>query len=194
VAAPRGFAGGEKTLAGMLAEYNRITGSNDTNPNAIHEHVITRYGQPCAQCGKVLKNADSQRLSRVRCATRTWPVDATTRRPALRYRRLAPPRVWPCTRPGTVSTMWTLRFHRIVSRFPGGAETCASSKPRTGIRRPCEHIGGAGHRLSGERPRFRSGTSLSNSPRKRGRAGCWSLPCTNGEGTESSTVAGITGF
>jgi hypothetical protein len=39
----------------MLAEYNRITGFNETNANAVWHHRISIYGSPCPRCGKVLR-------------------------------------------------------------------------------------------------------------------------------------------
>lgn len=38
-----------------LAEYNRITGLNETNVNAVFHHQISLYGPPCPRCGKVLR-------------------------------------------------------------------------------------------------------------------------------------------
>ena len=39
----------------MLAEYNRITGIVETNPNVIWDHRLSRYGAPCKACGKPLR-------------------------------------------------------------------------------------------------------------------------------------------
>ena len=39
----------------LLREYERITGFRETNPNAIHHHVVSMYGPPCTACGKPLR-------------------------------------------------------------------------------------------------------------------------------------------
>ena len=39
----------------MLAEYNRLTGLSETNPNAVYHHRISIYGPPCPHCRKVLR-------------------------------------------------------------------------------------------------------------------------------------------
>jgi hypothetical protein len=38
-----------------LAEYERITGFKETNPNARHHHRLSIYGPPCHACGKPLR-------------------------------------------------------------------------------------------------------------------------------------------
>jgi hypothetical protein len=38
--------------AKFLAEYERLTGFKETNPNAVHHHVASQYGPPCRECGK----------------------------------------------------------------------------------------------------------------------------------------------
>jgi hypothetical protein len=42
-------------FANSLAEYERITGFRETNPNAIWHHQISLYGPPCKRCGKPLR-------------------------------------------------------------------------------------------------------------------------------------------
>ena len=37
------------------AEYARITGYVETNPNAIWHHRLSLYGPPCHKCGKPLR-------------------------------------------------------------------------------------------------------------------------------------------
>lgn len=36
----------------LLDYYNSVTGEEETSPNAIMHHSITRYGSPCEKCGK----------------------------------------------------------------------------------------------------------------------------------------------
>lgn len=45
----------EKLYGPMLAEYERITGYREMNPNAISHHRICDYGPPCSFCGKPLR-------------------------------------------------------------------------------------------------------------------------------------------
>jgi len=40
-----------------LTEYERITGFNETNFNALFHHRISHHGPPCPRCGKVLRTA-----------------------------------------------------------------------------------------------------------------------------------------
>src|SRR5687767_1084696 len=42
-------------LQRALDEYNRITGDQETNPNAIWHHRLSIYGPPCSKCGKPLR-------------------------------------------------------------------------------------------------------------------------------------------
>jgi hypothetical protein len=42
-------------LAPVLEEYNRVTGSRETNVNAVYHHKLSMYGPPCAKCGKPLR-------------------------------------------------------------------------------------------------------------------------------------------
>jgi CheY-like chemotaxis protein len=46
---------GPDGLNAMLAEYERVTGYRETNPNAIYHHVLSQYGPPCQFCGKPLR-------------------------------------------------------------------------------------------------------------------------------------------
>jgi hypothetical protein len=39
----------------VLAEYNRLTGSSETNWHVVFHHQISRHGPPCPRCGKVLR-------------------------------------------------------------------------------------------------------------------------------------------
>lgn len=41
--------------AKLLAEYERITGFRETNPNAVMHHVVSQHGPPCQSCGKPLR-------------------------------------------------------------------------------------------------------------------------------------------
>ena len=45
----------QQRFAGMLAEYERITGFRETNPNAVFHHRLSDYGPPCRFCGKPLR-------------------------------------------------------------------------------------------------------------------------------------------
>jgi len=44
----------------MLAEYERITGFRETNPNAVYHHRLSLYGSPCRQCGKPLRSPSAK--------------------------------------------------------------------------------------------------------------------------------------
>jgi hypothetical protein len=56
----------------LLAEYERITGYRETNPNAIWHHRIAIYGPPCDDCAKPLRTPKAKL-----CAACGWrvPVD-----------------------------------------------------------------------------------------------------------------------
>jgi len=43
------------SLVPVRAEYQRITGYAETNPNAIYHHRLSMYGSPCKACGKPLR-------------------------------------------------------------------------------------------------------------------------------------------
>jgi len=38
-----------------LDEYHRMTGFEETNPNAVYHHIKSLYGPPCQACGKPLR-------------------------------------------------------------------------------------------------------------------------------------------
>ena len=54
---PIGKSGGslQTMFAPMLAEYERITGLSETNPNAVFHHRVSDYGPPCRHCAKPLR-------------------------------------------------------------------------------------------------------------------------------------------
>jgi hypothetical protein len=45
----------ERMFGPALQEYERITGVREKNPNVIHDHVLSKYGPPCLNCGKPLR-------------------------------------------------------------------------------------------------------------------------------------------
>ncbi len=45
----------KERFAQFLAEYERITGFKETNPNAVYHHELSLYGPPCKRCGKPLR-------------------------------------------------------------------------------------------------------------------------------------------
>jgi hypothetical protein len=45
----------QEQFALMLAEYERITGFRETNPNAVFHHRLSEYGPPCRHCDKPLR-------------------------------------------------------------------------------------------------------------------------------------------
>jgi hypothetical protein len=44
----------------MIAEYERITGFSEANPNAIFHHRLSDYGPPCRYCGKPLRTPQAK--------------------------------------------------------------------------------------------------------------------------------------
>jgi hypothetical protein len=44
-----------KIFGPVLAEYERITGFRETNPNAIFHHRVSDYGPPCSFCRRPLR-------------------------------------------------------------------------------------------------------------------------------------------
>ena len=44
----------------MLAEYERITGLGETNPNAVFHHRLSEYGPPCRHCEKPLRTPQAR--------------------------------------------------------------------------------------------------------------------------------------
>ncbi len=55
----------------MLAEYDRITGVYETNPNTIWHHRLSLYGHPCRHCGTPLRTPRAKP-----CASCMKPVRA----------------------------------------------------------------------------------------------------------------------
>jgi hypothetical protein len=50
----------KERLALMLAEYVRITGYAETNPNAVWHHRLSLYGPLCHACGKPLRTPQAK--------------------------------------------------------------------------------------------------------------------------------------
>jgi hypothetical protein len=50
----------QERFAAMLAEYERITGFRETNPNAVFHHRLSAYGPPCLFCGKPLRTPQAK--------------------------------------------------------------------------------------------------------------------------------------
>jgi hypothetical protein len=44
--------GAEDRGQAALVRYNKITGFDETNPNAIWHHRLSLFGPPCRTCGK----------------------------------------------------------------------------------------------------------------------------------------------
>jgi hypothetical protein len=44
----------------MLAEFERIAGFRETNPNAIFHHRFSNFGPPCPHCGKPLRTPQAK--------------------------------------------------------------------------------------------------------------------------------------
>jgi hypothetical protein len=47
--------GVHERFALFLAEYQRLTGVKETNPNAVWHHKLSMYGPPCKSCGRPLR-------------------------------------------------------------------------------------------------------------------------------------------
>jgi hypothetical protein len=47
-------------FAPMLTAYLRITGSQETNPNAVFHHRLSQFGPPCQHCGKPLRTPQAR--------------------------------------------------------------------------------------------------------------------------------------
>jgi hypothetical protein len=45
----------EREFGPVLQEYERITGFQEVNPNAVWHHRLSLYGPPCLNCGKPLR-------------------------------------------------------------------------------------------------------------------------------------------
>lgn len=45
----------DERQAKFLAEYERLTGFREIDPNAVMHHVASQYGPPCTSCGKPLR-------------------------------------------------------------------------------------------------------------------------------------------
>ena len=81
------------------AEYERITGFHEGNPNAIWHHRIALYGPPCSHCGKPLRTPKARgpngRRKEVMAflgkGYRGHHDDITTRTPTLKSLVAAPP-------------------------------------------------------------------------------------------------------
>jgi hypothetical protein len=43
-----------------LAEYEKISGFHETNPNALYHHRLSIYGPPCHVCGKPLRTPQAK--------------------------------------------------------------------------------------------------------------------------------------
>jgi hypothetical protein len=43
-----------------LEEYKRITGMEESNPNAVWHHRLSMYGPPCQNCGKPLRTPQAK--------------------------------------------------------------------------------------------------------------------------------------
>ncbi|HEY0701544.1 MAG TPA: hypothetical protein VGD60_02145 [Candidatus Acidoferrales bacterium] len=58
---------------GVFQEYRRITGLRGVNLHMIFDHRVSKYGEPCAKCGKPLRTPQA-RL----CGACMTPVAALT--------------------------------------------------------------------------------------------------------------------
>jgi hypothetical protein len=55
-----GHDGDKRRFESMLAEYERITGFRETNPNVVFHHRLSAYGKPCLYCGKPLRTPQAK--------------------------------------------------------------------------------------------------------------------------------------
>lgn len=60
-------------LADALDAYARLTGFNETNPNALWHHRLSLYGPPCHACGKPLRTPQAQYCAM--CSAHALPAD-----------------------------------------------------------------------------------------------------------------------
>ena len=44
----------------VLADFERLTGTRETNINAFYHHVVSLYGPPCSKCGKPLRTSKAK--------------------------------------------------------------------------------------------------------------------------------------
>ncbi len=44
----------------IVEEYNRLTGIEETNPNAIAHHIVELFPPPCRSCGKPLRTHEAK--------------------------------------------------------------------------------------------------------------------------------------
>jgi hypothetical protein len=59
------FGGGgnlQEKFAPMLAEYERITGCRETNPNAVFHHRLSDYGPPLSLLWQAIANSSGETL------------------------------------------------------------------------------------------------------------------------------------
>jgi hypothetical protein len=52
----------KERFANFLAEYEKITGFKETNPNAVYHHELSLYGSPCKRCGKPMRTPRARLL------------------------------------------------------------------------------------------------------------------------------------
>ena len=50
----------QEPFAAMLAEYKRITGFRETNPNAVFHHRLSAYGPPCRFSSKPMRTPQAK--------------------------------------------------------------------------------------------------------------------------------------
>ncbi len=61
----------QRRLWHILAGYEMFTGYEETNPNAVRHHLVSKYGPPCPQCGKALRTP----TARI-CPSCDWSQDS----------------------------------------------------------------------------------------------------------------------